>query len=204
LLLALATLLAGFFVVIGAIVAWRSVQRQIRSAERIERSRRNLEISTIEVGFTADLIVYSRSVIEATSIWNRRALQSPKELVRTQWPVMRCQIPRSPRRVMTGDLDSPFGKGHSARGALWLRAANTRNGSADFRIYGAEAHSCSEPIGFWLFVGPLGQARPKDHTKSRGIHALDGKSGGNPTGGVANAAKMLMPSVPLFSTDEIA
>jgi hypothetical protein len=85
---AIATLLAGSFVVIGAILAWRSVQQQIRSAESIEKNRRDSEISMIEAGFTAELIVYSRGVIEAVSIWNRRALQSPNEPVRTQWPVM--------------------------------------------------------------------------------------------------------------------
>jgi hypothetical protein len=68
---AIATFLAGIFVIIAAIIAWRSVQRQIRSAEnieksrregeeRIERSRRESELSTIEAGFSAELIVYSR------------------------------------------------------------------------------------------------------------------------------------------------
>jgi hypothetical protein len=96
---AIATLLAGVFVIIAAMIAWRSVQRQIRSAEnieksrrkgeeRIERSRRESELSTIEAGFSAELIVYSRGLIEAASIWNRRAQASPNEPVIAQWPVL--------------------------------------------------------------------------------------------------------------------
>jgi hypothetical protein len=45
LLLALATLLAGSFVIIGAWIAWRSVQRQIRSLEQMEASRRANEMA---------------------------------------------------------------------------------------------------------------------------------------------------------------
>jgi hypothetical protein len=96
---AIATFLAGVFVIIAAIIAWRSVQRQIRSAEnieqirregeeRIEKSRRESELSTIEAGFSAELIVYSRGVVEAASIWNRRAQASPNEPVIAQWPVL--------------------------------------------------------------------------------------------------------------------
>jgi hypothetical protein len=75
------------FVIIGAVIAWRSVQRQIKSSEKIENSRRESEISTVEAGFTAEMIVYSRGIIEATSIWNQRAVQSPNEPERTQLPV---------------------------------------------------------------------------------------------------------------------
>ena len=96
---AVATFLAGVFVIVAAITAWRSVQGQIRSAEnieksrregeeRIERSRRESELSTIEAGFSAELMVYSRGVIEAASIWNRRAHTSPNEPVIVQWPVL--------------------------------------------------------------------------------------------------------------------
>jgi hypothetical protein len=84
---AIATLLAGSFVIIGAIIAWRSVQRQIKAAEQIESNRRESEISIVEAGFTAEMIVYSRGIIEAASIWNERAVRSPNELVRTQLPV---------------------------------------------------------------------------------------------------------------------
>src|SRR6266404_4017016 len=52
---------------------------------RLLRHHRDSEILTIEAGFTAELIVYSRGIIEAVSIWNCRALQSPNEPVRTQW-----------------------------------------------------------------------------------------------------------------------
>ena len=85
---AAATLLAGSFVLIGAIVAWKSVQRQIHSAEGIEKARLNKEISALEAGFTAEMLAYSRGVIEATSLWNRRAKDAPQEPVRTAWPVL--------------------------------------------------------------------------------------------------------------------
>ena len=54
LVLACATVLAGSFVIVGAIVAWRSVQKQVASAENIEKARRDSEISAIEAGFTAE------------------------------------------------------------------------------------------------------------------------------------------------------
>ena len=76
LLLALATVLAGSFVIIGAWAAWQSVQRQISSAENIENIRRNSEIAAIELGFTSELLAYSRAIIQALSVWNQRALQS--------------------------------------------------------------------------------------------------------------------------------
>jgi hypothetical protein len=75
LLVALTTLLTGSFVIGAAILAWRSVQRQIHSAENIEKARRDHEITAVETGFKAELLVYSRAVIEATSRWNLRASQ---------------------------------------------------------------------------------------------------------------------------------
>jgi len=87
-LLALATILAGSFVIIGAWVAWRSVQRQINSAENIENTRRNNEISAIELGFTSELLAYSRALIQATSIWNKRALQSPSGAPTSNLPIL--------------------------------------------------------------------------------------------------------------------
>jgi len=84
---ALATVIAGFFVIIGALIAWKSVQRQIRSSENIELARRSHEISAIEAGFTSELLVYSRGIIEATSLWNQRASHSPNNPVTSDWPV---------------------------------------------------------------------------------------------------------------------
>ena len=92
---AAATLLAGSFVLIGAIVAWKSVQRQIHSAEGIEKARLNKEISALEAGFTAEMLTYSRGVIEATSLWNRRAKDAPQEPVRTAWPIARPAVLQS-------------------------------------------------------------------------------------------------------------
>ena len=68
LLVAFATLFAGAFVIVGALVAWRSVQRQITSAENIERTRYANDVSAIKTGFTSELIVYSRGIIEATAL----------------------------------------------------------------------------------------------------------------------------------------
>jgi hypothetical protein len=74
-LVALATLLAGSFVIGAAILAWRSVQQQIHSAENLEKARHDHEITAVEIGFKAELLVYSRAVIEAASKWNLRASQ---------------------------------------------------------------------------------------------------------------------------------
>jgi len=84
---ALATVIGGSFVLGGAALALRSVQHQIASQERVETARRDAEIDGIERGFTSELLVYSRGIIQAASIWNQRARQEPDAPVRTQWPV---------------------------------------------------------------------------------------------------------------------
>lgn len=84
---ALATVIGGSFVLGGAALAWKSVQQQIASQERIEIARRNAEIEGIETGFTSELFVYSRGIIQAASIWNQRACREPDGAVRSQWPV---------------------------------------------------------------------------------------------------------------------
>ena len=48
---AIATVLTGLLVFAGAIMAWRSVQRQIRAAENIEKKRHSQEIAALEAGF---------------------------------------------------------------------------------------------------------------------------------------------------------
>jgi hypothetical protein len=68
---ALATFLAGLLVLAGAFVAWCSVQRQIRLAENMEKTRRSQEIAAIEAGFTAELRLYFRTIIKETSKWKR-------------------------------------------------------------------------------------------------------------------------------------
>jgi hypothetical protein len=90
LVLACATLFAGSFVIIGALLAWKSVQGQIHSAENIEKERRANETAAVEIGFKAELLVYSAAVIEASSIWNLRASQPqsyPKTFEISDWPV---------------------------------------------------------------------------------------------------------------------
>src|ERR1700730_1245803 len=76
----------------------------------------------------------------------------------------------------------------------------SRAAAPDCRCYGAGAQVWSEPI----WPGPLGQASPKDQTKSRRIQASDGSGRGAPTGGVVIAASKLMPSVPSLLTEETA
>jgi len=84
---ALATLISGSFVLGAAIIAWRSVQQQIASQEGIEQARRKSEIDGVESGFTSELLVYSRGIIQAASIWNQRAIREPQAKVVTNWPI---------------------------------------------------------------------------------------------------------------------
>ena len=85
---AISTFVAGSFVIIGAWIAWRSVQRQILSAERIEAARQSVETSALEEGFKAELLVFSRGVIYATSVWNHRAAKSPTAAADTHFPLL--------------------------------------------------------------------------------------------------------------------
>jgi len=75
-------------VIVAAVLAWKSVQRQIQSAENIESARSIHELDTLKVGFTAELFVYSRGIIEAASTWNQRLRTAPNQPVRTDWPVL--------------------------------------------------------------------------------------------------------------------
>jgi hypothetical protein len=84
---ALATVISGSFVVGAAVIAWRSVQQQIASQESIEKTRRQLEIEVLEIGFTSELLVYSHGVIQALSLWNQRAATNPNDRVTTNFPV---------------------------------------------------------------------------------------------------------------------
>lgn len=86
---ALATLLAGAFVIVAAIVAWRSVQQQIQAADQLERARAASEASTLQAGFTAEMLVFSTAVIEAASLWNQRGRNEPNRTVTTGWPLFR-------------------------------------------------------------------------------------------------------------------
>jgi hypothetical protein len=85
LLTAVATLVAGAFVIIGALIAWYSVQRQVKSTERMEKVRHDNESSAIEIGFIYELYVYSTALIEAASIWNLRASHAPQTAAVTDW-----------------------------------------------------------------------------------------------------------------------
>jgi hypothetical protein len=87
LLVAASTLCAGLLAIAGAVVAWRSVQLQIQSVERIENLRRMGEIASLEAGFRAELLVYAPGVLQALSIWNSRAHASPSEMPTANLPM---------------------------------------------------------------------------------------------------------------------
>jgi hypothetical protein len=85
---AVSTLIAGAFVIVGAAIAWISVRHQIQSAEKLEAARRTGETNALEEGFKAELLVFSRGVLNATSVWNQRAAQAPSGPVGTQFPIL--------------------------------------------------------------------------------------------------------------------
>jgi hypothetical protein len=89
-----ATLIAGSFVLVAAIIAWRSVrkqiaserenvQKQIATQREIESDRKRHDRQILETGLTAELHCYSASIIEATSCWNVRALKAPDAPIST-------------------------------------------------------------------------------------------------------------------------
>lgn len=83
-----ATLIAGFFVIIAAAIAWASVKLQVGSAEKIERTRVANELSALKLGFWTEMLTYVSGLIQALSLWNVRALQSPGAAARTEWPLL--------------------------------------------------------------------------------------------------------------------
>ena len=88
----LSTIIAGSFAIIAAFIAWRGVQRQIAAQLEIEKIRERHERRIVETGLTAELVCYSRSLIEATSSWNSRSRQNPAAPI-DKWPVfMRPQV----------------------------------------------------------------------------------------------------------------
>jgi len=85
----LATVAAALFtstaLIVGAVVAWRSVQARI-DVEEIADQRR------FRAAVTAELVTFSDPVVRAASDWNSRAHQNPNEvLIPERWPV----LPRS-------------------------------------------------------------------------------------------------------------
>ena len=83
------------------------------------------------------------------------------------FPVPSLPDPALAARVMTGDLRSPFGKGIQ-RGALWSRAANTRNGNADFRIYEPRRILAASRSGSDCLLGRWGKRDPKTRRNHAG------------------------------------
>lgn len=70
-----AVLIAGFCALLAATVAYRAVSNQIHAQEKIERERAIAERKSVEIGLLAELLGYSRSIIQATSRWNLRSVQ---------------------------------------------------------------------------------------------------------------------------------
>jgi len=83
----IATLTAGVLALGAGIIAWRGVQRQIRSQERLEQVKNERERKSLETALTAELLVFSRALIEATSAWNQEALEAGDAHVET-WPLL--------------------------------------------------------------------------------------------------------------------
>jgi len=86
LLLAFATIVTSLCVLIAALVAWRGVQQQIKSAAEIETKRQSNEASALENGFAAELIFYSSELIYFVSIWNRRVAHPVERVLQAPWP----------------------------------------------------------------------------------------------------------------------
>src|SRR5438105_3221251 len=82
----IATIFAGSFVVIAAAIAWTGAQKQIRSQISIESDKRRHEREALETALAAELLVCSRSIIEACSLWNSRAHSNPSAPA-NPWPV---------------------------------------------------------------------------------------------------------------------
>lgn len=72
--------IGGGFVLTAALIAWNSVQKRIDAEEAADRRR-------FQLAATAELIVFSRSIIEATSNWNLRAHRDPM-LAPPFWPTL--------------------------------------------------------------------------------------------------------------------
>jgi hypothetical protein len=76
---ALATVIGGAFVLAGAAVAWKGVQDQIALQRSIESDKHSRAKRELENALTAELLVLSRSIIDATSMWNVRGLKNPTD-----------------------------------------------------------------------------------------------------------------------------
>jgi hypothetical protein len=105
---AFTTFIAGVCVLLGARLAWKSVQTQIHSSEKIEDARHQKEILAIVSGFTAEMLVYSRAIIQAASIWNQRAKENPDQLVRTNFPIFQDPLFYRASLIKIGLLPQPW------------------------------------------------------------------------------------------------
>jgi hypothetical protein len=82
----LATVAAALFtstaLIVGAVVAWRTVQARIDAEESADQRG-------FRAAITAELVTFSDPVVRETSDWNRRAQQNPIEVPPPErWPVL--------------------------------------------------------------------------------------------------------------------
>jgi hypothetical protein len=83
----IAAIIGGGFVMGAALLAWRSVQMQIGAQDRTEKQKQEQISRTLKTALTAELLAFSSSLIDATSIWNLRARENSQG-VPTDWPTL--------------------------------------------------------------------------------------------------------------------
>ena len=76
-----ASIIGGGFVLTAALIAWKSVQAKINAEQHADQEKFQLAI-------TAELLVFSSTVMKAASDWNQRAHQTPAAGIpqRSGWP----------------------------------------------------------------------------------------------------------------------
>ena len=80
-----ASVIGGSFVLTAALVAWKSVQAQIGAQALLDKAKREDGLRAFKTALTAELLVFSTAIIRATSVWNRRAHETPTAIP-TDWP----------------------------------------------------------------------------------------------------------------------
>lgn len=82
-----ASFIGGSFILAAALIAWRSVQMQIGAQARAEGRKQEANSLTFRTAVTAELLAFSASIIEATSVWNLRAHQD-SAAIPSVWPTL--------------------------------------------------------------------------------------------------------------------
>lgn len=73
-------IITGGFVLAGAVIAWRSVQKKVDAQQNADRDKFKLAV-------TAELLVFSEQIPNAASTWNALARQNPAAPP-PSWPVL--------------------------------------------------------------------------------------------------------------------